>query len=89
MQANTHEEFGGYCKTHIRLHTILEEFEDIGCWWIVLASLRELDTSGSSLVEIIEQRTIKKGSNIFIVDKFCRKCTCKIGDFKMVKHVYM
>ena len=28
---------------HIRLHTILEEFEDNGCWWIMLASLRELD----------------------------------------------
>jgi hypothetical protein len=31
----------------------------------------------------------KIGSNIFIVDKFCKKCTCKIGDFKIVKHVYM
>lgn len=44
MQANNHEEFGGYCKRHIRLHTILREFEDSGCWRIMLASLRELDT---------------------------------------------
>ena len=29
------------------------------------------------------------GSNIFIVDKFCKKCTYKITDFKIVKHVYM
>jgi hypothetical protein len=28
-------------------------------------------------------------SNIFIVGKFCKKFTCKIGDFKIVKHVYM
>ena len=25
-------------------HTILGEFKDSGCWWIMLASLRELDT---------------------------------------------
>ena len=31
----------------------------------------------------------KIASNIFIVGKFCIKCTCNIGDFKIVKHVYM
>ena len=31
----------------------------------------------------------KIGSNIFIVGKFCNKFTCKIGEFKIVKHVYM
>jgi hypothetical protein len=31
----------------------------------------------------------KIGSNIFIVDKFCKKFTCKIRDFKIMKHVYM
>ena len=31
----------------------------------------------------------KIGSNIFIVDKFCKTFTCKIEDFKIVKHVYM
>jgi hypothetical protein len=28
-------------------------------------------------------------SNIFIIGKFCKKCKCKIGDLKIVKHVYM
>ena len=36
-----------------------------------------------------KQRAIKKGSNIFIVDKFCKKCTCNIMDFIIMKHVYM
>ena len=31
----------------------------------------------------------KQGPNMFIVGKFCKKCTCKIGDFKIVKQVYM
>ena len=48
-----------------------------------------LVTSGSSLAKIVEQRTIKKRSNIFIVDKFYKKSTSKIGDFKIMKHVYM
>ena len=43
-----------------------------------------------SLAKFLEQYVIKKiGSNIFIVDKFCKKCTCKIRDFKTVKQVYM
>ena len=53
---------------------------------------RALDrwVSGRSLAKIVEQRAIKKlGSNIFIVGKLCKKCTCKIGDFKIAKHVYM
>jgi hypothetical protein len=45
--------------------------------------------SGRSLAKIVEQRAIKIGSNIFIVGKFCKKCTCKIGDFKIIKHFYM
>ena len=52
--------------------------------------LRLLTSSRSSLAKIVEQRAIKKiGSNLFIVDNFCEKCTCKIGDFKIVEHVYM
>ena len=43
LQANTHEEFRGYCKRHIMLYTILGKFEDSRCWRIMLASLRELD----------------------------------------------
>jgi hypothetical protein len=31
----------------------------------------------------------KIGSKIFIVGKFCKKCTCKIGRFKIKKHVYI
>jgi hypothetical protein len=34
LQTNTHEEFGGYCKRHIMLYTILGEFEDSGGSWI-------------------------------------------------------
>ena len=30
---NTHEEFGGYYKRHIKLHTILGDIENSGCWW--------------------------------------------------------
>jgi hypothetical protein len=44
---------------------------------------------GDHWQKIVEQRAIKKKSNIFIVGKFCKKSTCKIGDFKIVKHVYM
>ena len=29
------------------------------------------------------------GSNVFIVDTFCKKYTCKIGHFEIMKHVYM
>ena len=42
---------------------------------------------GGSLAKILEQREIR--SNLFIVDKICKKRTCKIGDFKIMKHVYM
>ena len=45
--------------------------------------------SGGSLAKIVEQRAIKNMSRIFIIDKFCKKCTCKLRDFKIVKHVYM
>ena len=46
-------------------------------------------TSGGTLANFLEQRAIKTGSNIFIVDKFCKNCTCKIGDSKIMKHVYL
>jgi hypothetical protein len=46
--------------------------------------------SGRSLGENRRTTCNKKiGSNIFIIGKFCKKFTCKIGDFKIVKHVYM
>jgi len=48
------------------------------------------ENSGRSLGE--NRRTTcdqKIGSNTFIIDKFCKKITCKIGDFKIVKHVYI
>jgi hypothetical protein len=48
-----------------------------------------MNTSGNSLAKIVEQRAVKRRPNIFIVGKFCKKCTCKIGDFKIMKHVYM
>jgi hypothetical protein len=46
-------------------------------------------TRGDHWAKIVEQRAIKIGSNIFIVGKFCKNITCKRGDFKIVKHVYM
>jgi hypothetical protein len=48
-----------------------------------------IDTRGDHWAKIVGQCAIKIGSNIFIVGKFCKKITCKIGDFKIVKHVYM
>jgi hypothetical protein len=44
---------------------------------------------GDHWAKIVEQRAIKIGSNIFIVGKFCKNISCKIGDFIIVKHVYM
>jgi hypothetical protein len=40
LQANTHEEFGEYFEWNIMIHIVLGEFEDSGCWWIMLASLQ-------------------------------------------------
>ncbi len=45
---------------------------------------------GGALAKNLETTCDKKiGSNIFIVDKFCKKCTCNIGDFKIMQYVYM
>jgi hypothetical protein len=41
--------------------------------------------SGGALAKILETTC----HNIFTVHKFCKKCTCKIGDFKIMKHVDM
>ena len=63
---------------------------------MVTFSVAHWDTLDESLARGVhwlkfwKQRAIKKiESNIFIAYKFCKKCTCKIGDFKTVKHVYM
>ena len=48
------------------------------------------DVLRGALAKVLETTCDWKiGFNIFILDKFCRKCTCNIGDFKIMKHVYM
>ena len=50
----------------------------------------EISSSGRSLAKIVETTCDRKiRSNIFIVDKICKKRTYNIGRFKIMKHVHM
>jgi hypothetical protein len=58
--------------------------------WIRDMSMKSFGSPWRSLGENRRTTCDKKiGSNIFIVGKFCKTFTCKIRDFKIVKHVYM
>jgi len=48
------------------------------------------DAWGGALAKIVETTCDKKiGSNIFIIDKFCKKRIYNVRGFKIVKNDYM
>jgi hypothetical protein len=58
-------------------------------WWTNHSGWSSLP-SGGSLANIVETTcNKKKGYNIFIVDKFCEKCTYNMMPFWIMQHVYM
>ena len=74
---------------HIIKHLWFLGVSDKKKLWVVFIG-NVVTHTGMSLAKIVETMCDKKiRSNIFIVGKFCKKCTYNIGGSKIVIYVYM
>jgi hypothetical protein len=55
--------------------------------WLANPKQYMLIGGGQSLAKIVDNMQLKIESNMFIIDKFCKKQTYNIGGFIIMKHV--
>ena len=58
------------------------QYLSVNCISIKIVMFAQGDTS-----ENLETMCDKKQGPMIMLDKFCKKCACNIGDFKIMKHV--